>query len=72
MERKIYQIAKQQKSNRDKVGEPKKMIGLEKKYRSVMEDHIKKGYARKLSAVEALNSGPRTWYLPHLPVMKPE
>ena len=41
---------------------------LEEKYRTIMEDYITKGYARKLSDEEASKSGARTWYLPHFAV----
>ena len=44
---------------------------LEEKYRTVMEDYVAKGYARKLTPEEAAVTGPRTWYLPHFPVLNP-
>ncbi|XP_028416310.1 uncharacterized protein LOC114540230 [Dendronephthya gigantea] len=44
---------------------------LETKYRSVMEDYLDKGYARRLSPDEIRESGPRKWYLPHFPVLNP-
>ncbi|CAB4008456.1 Hypothetical predicted protein [Paramuricea clavata] len=49
----------------------RKEPSLEQKYRSVMEDYFKKGYARRLSPDEVLASGPRKWYLPHFPVLNP-
>ena len=49
----------------------RKEPSLEQKYRSVMEDYFKKGYARRLSPDEALASGPRIWYLPPFPVLNP-
>jgi hypothetical protein len=49
----------------------RKEPSLEQKYRSVMEDYFKKGYARRLSPDEVLASGPRKWYLPHFPVLYP-
>ncbi|XP_028413517.1 uncharacterized protein LOC114536351 [Dendronephthya gigantea] len=44
---------------------------LETKYRSVMEDYLDKGYARRLSPDEIHESGPRKWYRPHFPVLNP-
>ena len=40
---------------------------LEKRYRTVMKEYIAKGYATE----EAEDTGPRTWYLPHFPVLNP-
>ena len=37
-------------------------------YRDTMNSYIEKGYARKLSAEEASQTGPRTWFLPHFGV----
>ena len=44
---------------------------LEEKYQTVMEEYIAKGYARKLTPEEAAVTRPRTWYLPHFPVLNP-
>ena len=44
---------------------------LEQKYRTLMDDYLVKGYARRLPNNEALVSGPRKWYLPHFPVLNP-
>ena len=41
------------------------------KYKAVMDDYIKKGYAVKLSKEEAANVNDKTWYLPHHPVSNP-
>ena len=38
------------------------------KCKAVIEGHVRKGYARKLSVEEARNTGPRTWTLPTFPV----
>jgi hypothetical protein len=37
----------------------------------VMDDYIKKGYAKKLSKEEAANTSDITWYLPHDGVVNP-
>ena len=42
---------------------------LEERYRTVMEEYVAKGYACKLTPEEAAVTGPRTWYLPHFPVL---
>ena len=34
-------------------------------------DYFEKGYARKLSPSEAQISTPKTWFLPHHPVLNP-
>lgn len=44
---------------------------LEEKYRMMMKEYVAKGYARKLTPEEAAVTGPRTWYLPHFPVLNP-
>ena len=44
---------------------------LEQKYRSVMDDYLEKGYARRLPPDEVLTSGPKKWYLFHFPVLNP-
>ena len=44
---------------------------LEERYRTVMEEYVAKGYAPKLTPEEAAVTGPRTWYLPHSPVLNP-
>ena len=44
---------------------------LEEKYRTVMEEYVAKGYARKFTPEEAAVTGPRTWYLPHFSVLNP-
>jgi len=36
-----------------------------------MEEYVAKGYARNLTPEEATVTGPRTWYLPHFPVLDP-
>jgi len=41
---------------------------LEAKHRAVIEEYANKGYARKLSTVEATDRSRITWYLPHNPV----
>ncbi|KAL9975992.1 hypothetical protein ACROYT_G013221 [Oculina patagonica] len=42
------------------------------KYRDFMDDLLVKGYARKLTEVEAEARSPRTWYLPHHGVFHPQ
>ena len=44
---------------------------LEERYRTIMKEYVAKGYARKLTPEEAADTGPRTWYLPHFPVLNP-
>ena len=44
---------------------------LEERYRTVMKEYIAKGYAPKLASEEAEDTGPRTWYLPHFPILNP-
>ena len=44
---------------------------LEERYRMVMKEYVAKGYARKLTPDESAVTGPRTWYLPHFPVLNP-
>lgn len=44
---------------------------LEERCGSVMKEYVAKGYARKLTPEEAAVTGPRTWYLPHFPVLNP-
>ena len=39
------------------------------KCQAVIDGHVRKGYARKLSVEEALAVGPRTWTLPTFPVL---
>lgn len=41
------------------------------KYKTVMDEYIKKGYAVKLSREEAAKVSGKTWYLPHHPVKNP-
>lgn len=41
---------------------------LYSKYKNVMNDYVKKGYAVKLSKEEAAKVSNKTWYLPHHPV----
>lgn len=41
------------------------------KYKMVMDDYIKKGYAKKLSKEEAASTSDITWYLPHHGVVNP-
>ena len=36
-----------------------------------MKEYIAKGYTRKLTPEEAAVTDPRTWYLPHFPVLNP-
>ena len=40
-------------------------------YKSVMNDYVHKGYARKLTPEEAASTSDRTWYLPHHGVVNP-
>ena len=40
-------------------------------YRAVMNDYVAKGYAVKLSEVEAASTSESTWYLPHHGVINP-
>ena len=40
-------------------------------YKSVMNDYVHKGYARKLTPEEAASTKDRTWYLPHHGVVNP-
>lgn len=45
------------------------------RYSSIIDDYVAKGYARKLTTIEAATTTPRTWYLPHFGVRninKPE
>ena len=42
---------------------------LKQRYRAVMKEYIRKGYARKLSLEEADHLSARTWFLPHFPVI---
>lgn len=44
---------------------------LAQKYRAVMSDYIKKGYARRLTPEESAKDSPKCWYLPHHPVTNP-
>ncbi|XP_044760787.1 uncharacterized protein LOC123318236 [Coccinella septempunctata] len=44
---------------------------LATEYCRKIDDHIKKGYLRKLSPEEAEVEGPKTWYLPHFSVVNP-
>ncbi|KAK3714890.1 hypothetical protein QZH41_001884 [Actinostola sp. cb2023] len=41
------------------------------KYRTVIQDYLTKGYARKLTTEEAGSVNNKTWYLPHHPVSNP-
>ena len=45
---------------------------LAKKHCAIIEDYIDKGYARKLSPVEAAIPTPKQWFLPHHPVRNPD
>lgn len=40
-------------------------------YKENIENYVKKGYARKLTATEAAKTSRRTWYLPHFGVSNP-
>lgn len=44
---------------------------LEEKYRAVMKEYVAKGCAHKLTPEKAAVTGPRTWYLPHFPLLNP-
>ena len=41
---------------------------LESKYRTVINEYVDKGYARKLTPEEAARKSRITWYLPHHPI----
>ena len=41
------------------------------KYKETLENHIKRGYARKLTKEEREKVSDKTWYLPHHPVFDP-
>ena len=49
----------------------KRQPHLHEKYKSVINNYILKGYARKLPKDEEVNSSDKTWYLPHHPVLNP-
>ena len=49
----------------------KKSDDLSSKYKSVIQDYVDTGYARKLSPEEAEERSSKTWYLPHHPVLNP-
>ncbi|XP_044759170.1 uncharacterized protein LOC123316923 [Coccinella septempunctata] len=44
---------------------------FKRRYCEKIESYLRKGYARKLSAEEASEEGPRCWYLPHFGVINP-
>ncbi len=45
---------------------------MRERYKSVVNDYINKGFARKLSPEEATRSSDRTYYLPHHGVINPK
>ena len=60
-ERRLEQLKKRFKRNPE----------FAEKYKMVMNDYIKKGYAKKLSEDEAKCTSDITWYLPHHGVVNP-
>ena len=46
-------------------------VQLYKKYESIIQDYLAKGYCRKMSREEALARGVKTWTLAHHPVLHP-
>ena len=44
---------------------------LHEKFKAVIDGYLKKGYARKMSSVEAAKVSHKTWYLPTHPVTTP-
>ena len=45
---------------------------LFEKYKETINTYIKKGYARKMTKEETINTSDKTWYLPHHPVFHPQ
>lgn len=44
---------------------------LKRKYLTIIDDYVEKGYARKLTDEETKIRSNKTWYLPHHPVLNP-
>ena len=63
----------QRNIGRIRSSSPEKAInrvpGREERYRSAIDDYVARGYARRLSELEAFKRSMATWYLPHHPVL---
>ena len=60
--RRLKRLQRRQQRNRE----------LFSRYKQIIDNYIKQGYARKLTKEEREKASSRTWYLPHHPVFNPK